>query len=353
MIWPWQRPAVEHRASSYTDQIVTAILASASGGGVRPGLATSALESAATLYASALASCAISGPSSVTRALGPTWRASVASALIRSGQCVYIVGADPVDGLELRPATSFELYGGADPPWVYRIERAGPSSTRWHTYDGGSILHLRWQVDHGRPWLGVSPLQHASDTGSLAAWIEKRLSEEASSPTGSFLPVAKYDASGDLDDADDPLALLRRDIGAAKGQVLAVESQMAGADSPASAPRKDYQVARFGADPPRDLVELRTQVTIDIGASCGIPRSLLDAGASGQSQREGWRQFVSTAVDGLCRRIESQILDQLGVTIQIDTAPLGGRDLAARASAFARFVKGGMDVADARQASGI
>ena len=66
-------------------------------------------------------------------------------------------------------------------------------------------------------------------------WIEKRLSEEASGPTGSFLPVSKYDADPETDldgaDADDPLAALRRDIGAAKGQVLAVETAMAAADS--------------------------------------------------------------------------------------------------------------------------
>ena len=348
MKWPWQSAPVEHR-SSLTDAVVSAIQQSATGGGVRPAVATAALETCATLYASAMASCAISGPSSVTRALGPTWRASVASALIRSGQCVFVVGADPVDGLELRPATSFELYGGADPPWVYRIERAGPSSTRWHTYDGGSILHLRWQVDHGRPWLGVSPLQHASDTASLAAWIEKRLGEESSAPVGSFLPVARYDADPDAD----PLAALRSDIGRARGQVLAVESQIAQADSPASAPRRDYQTLRFGANPPDGLIQLRDKVTLDVGAACGVPRALLDATASGQSQREAWRQFVSTAVDGLCRRLEGQILTQLGVTVAIDSSPLGGRDLAARASALARLTKGGLSVADARQASGI
>ena len=45
--WPWQRPIVEHR-SSYTDAVVTAILQSASGGGLRTALATAALETAAT-----------------------------------------------------------------------------------------------------------------------------------------------------------------------------------------------------------------------------------------------------------------------------------------------------------------
>ena len=358
MIWPWQRPAVEHRASSYTDQIVAAILASASGGGVRPALATAALESCATLYASAFSACALSGPMSVTRSLTADWRASVASSLIRSGQAVYIVGADPVDGLALAPAASWDVHGGPRPSsWYYRCELSGPSGTAWETHPAGGVLHLRWLVDPTRPWSGFSPLQHAADTGSLSGWIEKRLSEEASSPVGSFLPVARYENTSDLDadDADDPLALLRRDIGSAKGQVLAVESQMAAADSPASAPRKDYQVARFGAAPPRDLVELREAVTRDVGSACGVPRALLDSTASGQAARESWRQFIATSVSGLARRIEAQVFDQIGVEVAFDTSPLGGRDVQARAAAFRRLAgkEGGLSVADARTAAWI
>ena len=359
MKWPWSAP-VEHRSSSLTDQVVAALLQSASGGGARPALATAALESCASLYASALSACEVSGPSVVTRALTADWRSSVASSLVRSGQCVYIVGASPVDGLTLAPVGHWDVYGSALPSsWVYRVELAGPSGSAWQTQPAAGVLHLRWQVDPARPWSGVSPLQRAADTASLSAWLEKRLSEEASAPVGSFLPIAKFDADpgADLagDDQDDPLALLRRDIGSAQGQTLIVESSMSAADSPASAPRRDFQVARFGADPPRDLVELRQQVTLDIASACGIPRVLFDATASGQSQREGWRQFISTSVDGLCRRLESQISTQLGVEVAIDTAPLGGRDLAARASAFRRLAgkEGGLDVADARSAAGI
>ena len=358
MKWPWQRPAVEHR-SSLTDQVITALLQSASGGGTRPALATAALESCATLYASALSACEIAGPSSITRALTADWRAAVASSLIRAGQCVYLIGADPVSGLVLERVSSWDVSGGPlVSSWHYRCEQAGPTATSWRTVPAAGVLHVRWLTDPARPWAGVSPMQHASDTGSLAGWLDKRLAEESSSPVGSFLPVAKYDPSGadlDADDADDPLALLRQDIGNAKGQVLAVESQMAAADSPASAPRKDYQTARFGADPPRDLVELRTRVCVDIGLACGVPRGLLDSTASGQAAREAWRVFISTSVDGLCRRIEAQILDQLGATIRFDSAPLGGRDLAGRAAAFRRLAgkDGGLTIADARRASGI
>ena len=309
MIWPWQRrPVVEHRASSFTDQVVTALVASASGGGVRPALKTSALEAAATLYASALASCSISGPASVVRALTADWRSAAASSLIRSGQAVYIIGADPVDGLTLAPVGHWDVHGGPRPAsWFYRCELSGPSGTAWETHPAAGVLHLRWQVDPARPWAGISPLGRASDTGSLAGWLERRLSEEVSSPVGSFLPVARYDASGadlDADDAD-PLAMLRADIGNAKGQTLLVESQMAAADSPASAPRKDYQVARFGADPPDSLIALRDKVAADIGAACAIPRGLLVSSGSAQSARESWRQFVSTGVAGLCRRHRS------------------------------------------------
>ena len=357
MRWPWQRPAVEHR-SSLTDQVVTAMLASASGGGVRPALATAALETCATLYASALSACEVSGPSSVVRALDASWRAAVASSLIRSGQALYTVGADPASGLALEPAASWDVHGGPDvSSWIYRVAQVGPTATTWRTLPAGAVLHLRWQTDPARPWAGVSPLQHAADTGSLSAWLERRLSEEASAPVGSFLPVAKYEPAGDADldadDADDPLSALRRDIGSARGQVLAVESQMSLADSPASAPRRDYVVQRFGANPPRDLVELREAVTRDVGSACGIPRSLLDSTASGQAAREAWREFVSTAVSGLARRIESQIARQLGVPVSIDTSPLGGRDLAGRAAAFARLIKGGLPVDDARRAAGI
>ena len=357
MRWPWRQSVpVEHR-SSYTDQVVTAILAAASGGGVRRDSRPRRSKAQRRCTRRRWRAVLISGPSVVTRALDASWRASVASALIRHGQALYIIGADPVDGLSLSPASSFDVYGSADPPWVYRVSRAGPSTTTWQTYSSESVLHIRWQVDLQRPWRGVSPLQNAADTANVAGWLEKRLAEEASGPVGSFLPLSRYEPAPDADladpDADDPLAQLRRDIGAARGQTLLVETAMASADSPASAPRKDFQVARFGANPPRDLVELRQHVALDIGAACGVPRGLLDASTGGQAARESWRQFVSTSVDGLARRIEAQVLAQLGVEIRIDSTPLAGRDLAARAAAFARLAKGGVDIDGARRAAGI
>ena len=339
MRWPWQRPAVEHR-SSLTDQVITSILAAATGGGARPA-ATAALESCATLYASALSACAVSGPSSITRALDATWRASMTASLIRNGQALYIIGADPVDGLHLAPVSHWDVFGGPRPSsWIYRCSLSGPSGTAWETRVSGEVLHLRWLVDPARPWAGVSPLQRASDTGSLSGWLEKRLSEEASGPVGSFLPVAKYDADpdADLDAADAGRSACPAPARHWRREGSSAGSRIADAQGGQSRARraKISVVQRFGAAPGRDLVELREKVTLDVGAACGIPRALLDASTSGAA-REAWRQFVATSVDGLCRRIEAQVLDQLGVEVAFDTSTLGGRDLLARGATFRRL----------------
>ena len=254
MRWPWQREP-EIRSANYTDGILNSLLANATGGGAKTALATAALGQCAALYGAALASCELSGPSHVTRALGASWRASVASELVRHGQTMYLIDADPARGLALLPVASWDAYGGPDPAsWAYRIERAGPSSTSWRTVAAGGVLHLRWLTDPARPWAGVGPLQHAADTGSLAGWLDKRIAEESSGPVGSFLPVARSEVEPgvDFDDTDDPAAdplyALRQDVGKAAGRVLIVESQIAAADSPASAPHAEVpRQARLAA----------------------------------------------------------------------------------------------------------
>ena len=69
--------------------------------------------------------------------------------------------------------------------------------------------------------------------------------------------------------------------------------------------------------------------------------------------REGWRQFIATSVDGLARRLEAQLYAQLGAEVAIDTGPLGGVDLLARASAARRLTDAGLTPDAARTAARI
>ena len=220
---------------------------------------------------------------------------------------------------------------------------------------------MRWLTDPARPWAGVSPLQHASDTGTLAAWIDKRLGEEASGPVGAFLPVARYEPAPDADLADadpdtDPLAQLRMDIGAARrAKRCLVESANGVGGFSGVGPTQRFSGRADSA-----------RILRAIWSSCGS-RSHATLG-----RRAGSRAGYSTprhpgqchariAGGSLCRhrltgwrrRIEAQLLDQLGVEVAIDSAPLGGRDLLARSTAFRRFTEGGLSIDDARSAAGI
>ena len=133
----------------------------------------------------------------------------------------------PVSRSSLRRAGMY--YGG---PRVVELDTIASSWPGPSAYRPGatracwaSCCISAGRSDPARPWAGVSPMQHASDTGSLSGWLERRLSEEASAPVGSFLPVAKYEPGPGVDlddpDADDPLGQLRADIGNAKGSTLA------------------------------------------------------------------------------------------------------------------------------------
>ncbi len=355
MRWPWQKAEVRN----YTDSIVSALTAHAAGTGGITALSTAALQACAQLYANALGACAVTGPPGTVAAFDATWRSAVAASLVRYGSSVHTVSAHPQSGLVMRPAASWDMTGGSDPAsWRYSIQRAGPSVTEFVKVPADEVLHLRWQVDPARPWIGVSPLAHAADTGGLAGWLDRRLREESSMPCGGIIPTSRFEPEDDAnlgENATDPLAQIRADLSGSKGQLLLLESGMASADSMASAPRRDWIASRFGADPPTGLIELRRDVGISVASACGIPSGLIGGSAaiSGQLARESWRQFVSTAVDGLCRRVESQVSSQLSITITIDSSPLGGRDVLARASAFRRLIEAGLSVADARSAAGI
>ena len=176
MKWPWTRPAVEHR-SSYTDQIVTAILQSASGGGVRPAGATAALEQCATLYASALSACAVLGPSGVTRSLTADWRASVAASLIRSGQALFIIGADPVSGLcacDLVGQLGCARRANGASSWYYRCEIVGAKRRpRWETPSRGGGLTSQMVDRRHPPMVRVSVrCSVPADTGSSLSGLD-------------------------------------------------------------------------------------------------------------------------------------------------------------------------------------
>ena len=117
----------------------------------------------------------------------------------------------------------------------------GASRHRTEYLPGPGLLHFRYAVDPANPWLDLSPLQYARDSGKLAAALERRLGEDAAAPVGNLLPVPDSTGSGggDGSEGDSPINL-KRDLREARGRTLLVPTTAEGwGEGMAAAPRQD------------------------------------------------------------------------------------------------------------------
>ena len=173
-MWPWKRE--ERAAEGYTDALIAASLASASGTDAAVG-ATAAAEFAAGLLGRALASADVSP---TMPALSPALLEGMGRGLLLQGNAVYQLDVQE-SGLYLLPAASWELSGGARPDlWRYRLTLSTPSGNPiLRTLPADAVVHVRMGAHPSTPWAGVSPLKTAGLSSAVLANIERGLSLEA------------------------------------------------------------------------------------------------------------------------------------------------------------------------------
>ena len=288
------------------------------------------------------------------RAVTPATLAMVGRQLVRRGEAVFAIEVRR-GRVTLVPAASHDVEGGPNPgSWRYRLDLFGPSGNRTITMPGEGVVHAVYAVDPATPRLGVSPLGWARLTGSLAANLEARLGEEAGAAVGAFLPVPAPQGAADGTPAD-KLASLRADIRGAKGKAVILETTSAGwGDGRTAAPQADWIQRRFGANPPKELGELRRAAGAAVWQACGIPASLLAVDADGTAQREAYRRFIMAtiqpALDGLADELARK-LDAPG--LGFDLSGLWAHDAVGRSQTFANLVGAGMDKGEARTLAGL
>ena len=351
MRWPWQR--TEHRASA-TDALVAAIQSAAQGNATGDWRSLAALETAVSLYASCFGVATVSCEDKrVTAALTPSFLAMVARALIRRGEYVAVLDVMPGRGLAILPAGSWDVRGGpSEDDWWYRCDLAGPSGTVSRTVPSAAVIHVRYAVDAVRAWRGISPLEWARSTGTLAGNLEHRLGEEAGAPVGSYLALPRADGD-DPDDPDDPLSDIRADIRKAGGSQVLVETTAAAyGEGRGGAPMTDWKPNRFGANPPDVLAGLRSSVGMAVIAACGVPQALATA-ADGTSQRESWRRFVHGPVAALGAIVGGELGRKLDTEVSFTFGSLYASDLTGRAAALGRLVKAKMPLDQAKKVCGL
>ena len=338
-----KQPKEEKRDASYTDTLINAVVSQARGDTLAIPTATAALEACAGTVGRAFAAAEVKARPIVKEALTPSFFEMIGRSLIRRGELLFSI--DTTGGrLVLLPAEQVDVEGGPDPStWWYRLTLGGPSRTLTYPYlPAESVIHCMYARDSERPWRGNGPLVVASLAGRLSAATVNALGDEAAGPRGRFLPLPV--------DGDDPtVATMNTTISNAKGGVAIVEG---GDFDSVGQPSADYVTRRFGAEPPKGLVDLHMNASKEVYAACGLNAALWGAGDSAAT-REAWRLALFGVIAPLGKLVEQELRMKLEDDITISWQELRASDLSGRARAFQSLVGGGMDIEKAVAIAGL
>ena len=332
MRWPWSKPETR-AAAPYSDAIVSAILARATGG-TASASTTGAVEAAASLAARAFASAKLTPD---VPAVSPLVLSTIGREIIRRGECLFLIDVDGA-GLRLTPAVDWDVAGGPAPEtWAYHVRLAGPSHDVERIAPAAGVVHVRAYVEPSAPWRGVSPLDAAASTARLLAETETALADESAGTRGHVIPLPQ----GDDDDDEKPLKALQADISNLKGGTALVETASAGfGEGRGAAPQSDWKPQRIGANPPDSLRQLRQDAEAAVLGATGTPVELIAARSDGAAVREAWRRYAHAFLTPIGEIVAAEMADKLDVAgLSLDFSSLFASDIAGRARAFGSMVQ--------------
>ena len=349
--WPFKRRERRQSGGDFTDSVIRAAEAQAAAAVADAG-STAAVEAASGLLSRSLAAAKVEGPEWAMTAVTPEYLAQVGRDLIRRGASLHVIRV--AGGMAaLWPVSSWHWQGRTPDPklWTVRASAFGPSgSMTWDSLPQAGVVFVRWGSTPGAPYIGLGPLGWASTSAKVSAETERSLADESAGPLAKLLPIP--DDGGD-DSGDDPLRELKRDIAAARGKALLLETTSGSwGDGRAVAPKRDWIASRLGPDQPASMVKLAADAFDRTLAACGLNPGLFSSTGDGTRMREGLRQFHLGTVLPIAKMIEAELSAKLEADIRLGF-DLYATDLAGRAQAFSKLVSSGMELARAAALSGI
>lgn len=320
-MWPFEK-------RDYTETITTALLeAAATPTANASGIA--AVRAVAGLLARSFAVAEVQGGKAATDALTVPVRARIADDLVRHGCSVWEIQVRQGKPT-LIPVDQWERTGNIYRLWIGSQERIRPAD---------AVMHVRWAGRSEPPWSGY--------TATLAAGLERGLSEEAASSTGYIVPLP---GSQDLEKG--PGSKLVDALKSLKGKRVTARTPGGGFGNPTERVQGGYQQQRLGIDPPEHLVALRRDVIGQIAACCGVPAVLLGGDVQGEALREAMRTALHTFIAPAAAFLEHEAALKLD-DCKLDFSRLFAADTRARAQALKGMVEAGIELAEARRLCGL
>ena len=325
---------------SYTDQVISQILASATG--ASDGSALAAIETSARWWGLGLASASVTPSSMALAAVTPSVLDAIARALCRSGQSLHVI--DVRNGrVTLTPTANWTVQGDADPAsWTYLCTLNGPSRTRTITLPAASVVHTKYAPHPSRPWLGRSPLALARDTARAAGLLEVGIGAELSFTQSQMLSPRR--SAGDYGGVDSLAPQQIENI---------VKSFADYAGTGAFVIPADVTAQRLGPEPPASFSELRDRLENSLLALHGIPPALIASTGNAGAMREGFRQLLH----GLIKNLGALVVEELRAKLHPDAAlsfdSLRAGDITGSARAFGSLVTAGLTPSSAAAIVGL
>ena len=322
------------RSSSYTDQVILRIMASASG--ASDGSALAAIETAARWWGSGLSSATVKPDNVALRSVTPAVMDSIGRSLCRAGESLHAIS---VRGgrVSLTPTASWSVHGTDDPStWLYRVTLSGPDSTRVVTLPGASVVHCRYAPSPAAPWRGRSPVQLAIDTARAAGLLEKATSEELNFTQSQMLTPRR--AAGDYGVAE----TLNPDT--IQKIVSAFSEHM---NTGAFVIPADVQAQRLGPEPPDSFPLIRDRLENSLLAMHGIAPALITSSGNAGAMREGFRQLLHGLIKNLGGLVVEELQAKLDPAAALSFSDLRAGDIAGSARAFGSLVTGGLSAQSA------
>ena len=350
MRWPWSKTEKRDSGGNFSDAVVR-LIESQAAGTAADASSTAAVEAASGALSRAFASADVQGDAWVQEIVTPSFLAQVGRDLIRNGDSMHVIRMSNDGMIQLIPASSWHWEGNHDPDsWTVRVTAYGPSTSTTWNLPATSVIFMRWGSTPGQPYVGIGPLSWAHTTARLQSETERSLADEAGGPLAQLLAIPQDGGAGG---DDDPLAMMKADIKAARGKALLVETSSAGwGEGKTAAPARDWKAERLGPHPPEAMATITKQTFAAVLAACGCSMAMFDD-SDGTSKREAQRIFLHGTVRPLGKLLSAELSAKLETEIALNFDQLYMHDLVGRAQAFQKLVAGGMDVAKAAGVTGL
>ena len=325
--WPWSRPEV--RSASYTDQVISRIMASA--GGEEGGGALAAIETSARLWGAGLSSATVKPDNAALRSVSSVELDAVGRALCRTGQSLHSISVRN-GAVVLTPASAWEVRGSDDPTsWRYTITLSGPDTTRVVTLPADSVIHIRYAPHPSRPWSGRSPMMMAADTARAAGLLEHATSEEMTFTQKQLLSPRRNQGDYGMADSMSPDQITK-----------IVEAFAAHTGSGAFVVPGDLEPRRLGPAPPDSFALLRDRFERSILSIHGVPPALVSEQGTGTAMREAFRQVLHSLLKPLAGLVVEELKLKLDPAADLDFSELRASDIVGTSRALGSLVKAGL-----------